>query len=175
MASVSLLKQLLADLDALVEAEGRPVSAANRVKVGLGLDAWLILASFRTRQTLRRRHIPVVGRLMRIVEMALFGVEISLDAELGTGVYIVHSHAVVIGGSTVLGDNVKLLGSNTFGNSQGTGDDYPKVGHNVVIGAGARVLGARTIGDGAKIGANAVVTSDVPADAVAVGIPARVV
>jgi serine O-acetyltransferase len=173
--AVSLIQQLRADLDALVIAEGREVTSANRVKVGLGLDAWLILASFRTRQWLKHHHIPVVGRLVRILEMALFGVEISLDATLGTGVYIVHSHAVVIGGSTVLGSNVKLLGSNTFGNSQGNGHDYPTVGNDVVIGAGVRVVGALTIGDRAKIGANAVVTADIPADAVAVGIPAKVV
>ena len=150
------------------------MSMANRAKVGLGLDAWLILVSFRTRQWLKAHRVPVVGRVIRIVEMALFGVEISLDANVGTGVYIVHSHGVVIGGTTSLGDNVKLLGSNTFGNSQGTGRDYPSVGHDVVIGAGVRVVGAVRIGHRAKIGANAVVTSDIPDDAVAVGIPARV-
>jgi serine O-acetyltransferase len=172
---VSLIQQLRADLDALVLAEGRPVTSANRAKVGLGLDAWLILVSFRTRQWLKHHHVPLVGRVIRLLEMALFGVEISLAATLGTGVYIVHSHAVVIGGSTVLGNNVKLLGSNTFGNSQGNGNDYPTVGHDVIIGAGVRVVGSLIIGDRAKIGANAVVTGDVPADAVAVGIPAKVV
>lgn len=150
------------------------MSMSNRAKVGLGLDAWLILVSFRTRQWLKRQRVPALGRIIRIVEMALFGVEISLDARLGTGVYIVHSHGVVIGGSTFLGDNVKLLGSNTFGNSQGTGNDYPTVGDDAVIGAGVRVVGAVQIGHRAKIGANAVVTSDIPDDAVAVGIPARV-
>jgi serine O-acetyltransferase len=172
---VSLIQQLRADLDALVIAEGRPVTNTNRAKVGLGLDAWLILVSFRTRQWLKAHHVPVFGRLIRLHEMALFGVEISLGATLGTGVYIVHSHGVVIGGTTVVGNNVKLLGSNTFGNSQGTGMDYPTVGNDVVIGAGVRVVGALTIGDRAKIGANAVVTSDIPRDAVAVGIPAKVV
>lgn len=171
---VSLYRQLSADLDALIVAEGRPITLSNRAKIGLGLDAWLILVSFRTRQWLRQKRVPVVGRVIRVLEMALFGVEISLDARLGTGVYIVHSHGVVIGGTTTLGDKVKLLGSNTFGNSQGTGNDYPTVGDDVVIGAGVRVLGAVRIGHRAKIGANAVVTSDIPDDAVAVGIPAKV-
>ena len=170
-----LRSQLAADLDAIVLAEGMPVTAKSRLKVAFGLDAWLLLSSFRLRQSLRSHRIPVAGRLVRTLEMALYGAEISLGATLGTGVYIVHSHGVVIGGNTVLGDRVKLLGGNTFGNSQGTGMDYPTVGDDVVIGAGARILGAHSIGDRSRVGANAVVLADVPADSVAVGIPARIV
>jgi serine O-acetyltransferase len=173
--SGGLLSQMRADLDAIVLMEEMPLTAKSRLKIAFALDAWLLLSSFRLRQWLLAHRVPVVNRIIRAVELALFGAEISLQATLGTGVYIVHSHGVVIGGNTVLGDRVKLLGGNTFGNSQGVGMDYPTVGSDVLIGAGARILGAQSIGDRARVGANAVVLSDVPADSVAVGIPARIV
>lgn len=168
-----LLRQLLADLDSIVRAEDLPPTIANRLRVALGLDAWLLLASFRVRQALKRRRVPIVGRVIRMVEMSLFGAELSLHARIGTGFYVAHSHGVVVGGTTVVGDHVKILGSNTFGNRQGFGLDYPTVGSNVVIGAGARVLGDVTLGDGCRVGANAVVTCDVADGVTVVGIPAR--
>ena len=168
-----ILRQLLADLDSIVAAEHLQPTFANRLRVAIGLDAWLLLASFRIRQALKRRRIPIIGRLIRMVEMSLFGAELSLHATIGTGLYITHSHGVVVGGTTIVGDHVKLLGSNTFGNRDGHGYDYPIVGSNVLVGAGARILGSIAIGDGARVGANAVVTSDVAENVTVVGIPAR--
>jgi serine O-acetyltransferase len=106
------------------------------------------------------------------MQTALFGIEISKDVTLGQGVVFVHTVGIVIGGNARIGDRVVFLGSNTIGNNKNSG--YPQIGNDVVIGAGARILGPVTIGDGASIAANAVVLCDVPAGAVAVGIPAVV-
>ena len=168
-----ILRQVFADLDSIVAAEHLQPTLRNRFRVAIGLDAWLLLASFRIRQALKRRRVPIVGRLIRLVEMSLFGAELSLHATIGTGLDITHSHGVVVGGTTIVGDHVKLLGSNTFGNRDGHGYDYPIVGSHVLVGAGARILGSIAIGDGARIGANAVVTSDVADNVTVVGNPAR--
>jgi serine O-acetyltransferase len=100
----------------------------------------------------------------------MFGIEIARDAELGEGVVFLHTVGIVIGGDSRIGDRVVFLGGNTIGTINNSG--YPRIGNDVVIGAGARVLGPVTVGDGASIGANAVVLRDVPAGFVALGVPA---
>lgn len=92
---------------------------------------------------------------------------------LGHGVYFIHSLGTVVGGNAVLGDRVRLMGNNTIGAARDDGS--PTIGNDVEIGCGARILGPVRIGDGAVIGANAVVLHDVPDGATAVGIPARIV
>jgi serine O-acetyltransferase len=136
-------------------------------------DAYWILVMQRLREFFRRNHIPFVGRILRMLQLILYGIEISPHARIGHGVYFVHSVGVVIGGNAVVGKGTMFLGSNTLGTVHC--ENYPVVGCDVVIGAGARILDGTNIGDGAMIGANAVVTKDVPHGAVAVGIPARVV
>ena len=83
---------------------------------------------------------------------------------------------VVIGETAEIGDNVTIYHGATLG---GTGKDkgkrHPTIGNNVIIGAGAKVLGPLYLGDNVKVGANAVVLTDVPANSTAVGIPARIV
>jgi serine O-acetyltransferase len=105
--------------------------------------------------------------------MTLFGIEIGKDVTLGHGVYFVHTSGIVIGGDSRIGNRVRFYGSNTIGTAKDNG--YPVIEDDVWIGAGARILGPITIGAGARIGANAVVLTSVPAGAVAVGIPAKVV
>ena len=80
---------------------------------------------------------------------------------------------IVIGETAVVGDDVVLFhGATLGGRSMRRGKRHPTLGDNVVVGAGAKILGPVWIGDGAQIGANAVVVKDVPAHAVAVGVPA---
>jgi serine acetyltransferase len=136
----------------------------------LSHDGSQALALQRLRQALRRSHVPVAGAVVRRVQTALFGIEISSNVELGEGVIFLHTVGVVIGGDARVGDRVTFLGNNTLGTLDWRG--YPRIGNDVVIGAGARIIGPVTVGDGAAIGANAVVVSDVPAGATAVGVPA---
>jgi serine O-acetyltransferase len=104
------------------------------------------------------------------------GIEIHPGATIGRRVFIDHGMGIVIGETAVIGDDCTLYHGVTLGGtSWRKGKRHPTLGRGVVIGAGAKVLGPIEIGDGAKIGSNAVVVRDVPADATAVGIPARIV
>ena len=104
------------------------------------------------------------------------GIEIHPGATIGEGLFIDHGAGVVIGETAEIGANVTLYHGVTLG---GTGKDkgkrHPTVGDNVLVGAGCKVLGPITIGANSRIGANSVVLSCVPANATAIGIPARVV
>ncbi len=104
------------------------------------------------------------------------GIEIHPGATIGRGLFIDHGMGVVIGETTEIGDNCVLYQGVTLG---GTGKDHgkrhPTLGDNVLVGAGAKILGPFKVGDNAKIAANAVVLEEVPANATAVGVPARIV
>jgi len=151
----------------------RSLTLRNVLWAMFACDGFILLMMFRTRQWCRRHHIPVVNRVMRLMETALFAIELANDAELGHGVYFMHTVGTVIGGDSKLGDGCILLGSITLG--QATQQGYPQVGARTVIGAGARLLGKIEIGADCAIGANAVVVDHVPEAKVALGVPARVV
>lgn len=106
----------------------------------------------------------------------LYSVDIHPAAQLEPGVVIDHGTGLVIGSTAVVGSGTVLYHGVTLGAKYITkGKRHPTVGRNVIIGAGAKVLGPITIGDGARIGANSVVIADVPENATAVGIPARII
>ena len=104
------------------------------------------------------------------------GIEIHPGAQIGKGLFIDHGHGVIIGETTIIGDNCTLYQGVTLG---GTGKEHgkrhPTIGNNVMISAGAKVLGSFTIGDNSKIGAGSVVLSEVPPNSTVVGVPGRVV
>ncbi len=117
-----------------------------------------------------------LARLISQLVRFFTGIEIHPGAKLGRRILIDHGMGVVIGETAEVGDNVVIYHGVTLG---GTGKDkgkrHPTVGNNVVIGAGAKLLGPVKIGNNVKIGANAVVLKDVPDNATAVGIPARII
>ena len=104
------------------------------------------------------------------------GIEIHPGASIGKRFFIDHGMGVVIGETTIIGDDVLIYQQVTLG---GTGKDlgkrHPTIGNNVIIGAGAKVLGNITIGDNVRVGAGSVVVEDVPEYSTVVGIPGRVV
>ncbi|MCB1615787.1 MAG: serine O-acetyltransferase, partial [Pseudomonadales bacterium] len=103
-------------------------------------------------------------------------VEIHPGAVIGRRFFIDHGMGVVIGETTVIGDDVTLYQGVTLGGtSWNKGKRHPTLGNHVVVGAGAKVLGPFDVGDHAKIGSNAVVTKQVPPNATVVGIPGRVI
>jgi serine O-acetyltransferase len=105
----------------------------------------------------------------------LFDVDIHPAARIGKGTMIDHATGVVIGETTVVGDNVSLLHQVTLGGSgKNVGDRHPKIGSGVMIGAGAVVLGNIQVGNCSKIGCSSVVLSNVPPNHVAVGVPAKI-
>jgi serine O-acetyltransferase len=105
----------------------------------------------------------------------LTGVEIHPGATIGRRFFIDHGMGVVIGETTEIGDDVMLYHGVTLGGrSLHQGKRHPTIGNRVTVGAGAKVLGPLTVGNDSAIGANSVVTHDVPADSIAIGIPAVV-
>ena len=116
-----------------------------------------------------------LARFMSHIGRFFTGIEIHPGATIGHRVFIDHGMGVVVGETAVIGDDCTLYHGVTLGGtSWNKGKRHPTLENGVVIGAGAKVLGPITIGAGAKIGSNAVVVKDVPANATAVGIPARI-
>ena len=119
--------------------------------------------------------LALPARLLSQLARALTGIEIHPGAQIGRRLFIDHGMGVVIGETAEIGDDVVMFHGTTLGGtSMKRGKRHPTVGDRVLIGAGATILGPVTIGDDAKVGANTVVVSDVPAGMVAVGASARI-
>lgn len=120
--------------------------------------------------------IKLFARMISQISRAFTGIEIHPGATIGQNFFIDHGMGVVIGETTIIGDNVTIYQAVTLGGTgKETGKRHPTIGNNVVIGAGARVLGPFTVGDNSKIGAGSVVLKEVPPNSTVVGIPGRIV
>ena len=123
----------------------------------------------------------LIARLISQFSRFLTGIEIHPRAKIGKNLFIDHGMGVVIGETSEIGENVTIYHNVTLGgispsinsDSQRQIKRHPTLMDNVVVGSGAQILGPVVIGENAKIGANAVVTKDVPNNAVMIGIPAR--
>ena len=123
---------------------------------------------------LGKKYFP--ARTVSQLAKFITGIEIHPGATIGRGLVIDHGSGVVIGETAEICDNCTLYQGVTLGGTgKDTGKRHPTLGNNVMVGAGAKVLGPFRIGDNAKIAAGAVVLEEIPANATAVGIPARVV
>ena len=121
-------------------------------------------------------RIPVLPRLVSQVSRVLTGIEIHPGAKIGRGFFIDHGMGVVIGETAEIGHRVLMYHQVTLGGtSLQAGKRHPTVGDNVLLGAAAQIFGPVHIGDNAQVGGGAVVTKDVPANAVVVGNPGRIV
>ncbi len=167
-----LFREILRDTRAIARSIHGEAPAAAAVARTLFHDGAQVLALSRLRAAAQRRGVPLVASALRRLQIAFYGIDIGSDVTLGEGVIFSHTVGIVIGGDAKIGDHVMFLGSNTVGSIRR--NDFPRIGDNVIIGAGARILGAITVGDKATIGANAVVVRDVPAGAIASGVPAQV-
>ncbi|HIE43346.1 MAG TPA: serine O-acetyltransferase [Candidatus Omnitrophica bacterium] len=117
----------------------------------------------------------IISRIISHISRHLTGVEIHPGAKIGRRFFIDHGAGVVIGETSEIGDDVLLYqGVVLGGTSLEKKKRHPTIGNNVLIGAGAIILGPIHIGDGARIAAGSVVIRDVPANATAVGVPARI-
>lgn len=137
----------------------------------LATDGTSAMILYRLMQGAREAHLAPLEMVFNKLNSAVNSCVIGRGADFGPGFVIVHSHGVVINGKVRGGANVHLEHEVTIGDS-GQGE-CPVLGSGVYIGAGAKVIGKVAVGDGAKIGANAVVVHDVAPDTTVVGIPAR--
>jgi len=130
------------------------------------------LLGYRVAHRMFLAGVPVLPRLISMWMRALTGIEIHPAAKIGEGLFIDHGSGVVIGETAEIGKDVTLYQGVTLGGTGfATGKRHPTVEDNVTIGSGAKLLGPITIGHGAKVGANSVVITDVPANSTVVGNP----
>jgi serine O-acetyltransferase len=151
-------------------------AAVNTLEILLAYPGFHARQFHRIAHTLFKWHIPFLPRLISHISRFLTGIEIHPGATIGEGFFIDHGMGVVIGETSVIGDNVTLYQGVTLGGtSHLRAKRHPTLGDNVVVGVGAQLIGDITIGENSKVGAGSVVVSSVPANATVVGVPGRVV
>ena len=154
----------------------RDPAAKSMAEIRLCYPGLQALKSHRRAHQLYQKGHILFARILSQRARHRTGIEIHPGAEIGRRVFIDHGDGVVIGETTVIGDDVTIYQGVTLG---GTGKDkgkrHPTIGNGVTIGAGAKVLGPILIGDHCKIGAGAIVLKDVPDNCTVVGNPGRIV
>jgi serine O-acetyltransferase len=138
----------------------------------LATDGTAAMILYRLMQWSRRNRLTPLEMLFNKLNVVFCNCIIGRGAEFGEGFVLIHSTGVVINGAVRGGSGIHIEHQVTIGAER---RQTPVLGNDVFAGAGAKIIGAVTIGDGARIGANAVVLQDVPAHHTAVGIPARMV
>lgn len=171
MPADSLIGVIAQDVRADVELRGslprRAATVASRVAIAPRLQAVIL---YRLSAAASRRSQGLAA-FVKYVNHVLTGADIAYQSQIGPGLQLFHPVGVVIGADVVLGARCSLQQGVTLGAGP---DGSPRAGDDVRFGPGAKLYDAIVIGDRARIGANAVVQIDVPADAFAAGVPARV-
>ncbi|WP_165449838.1 serine O-acetyltransferase EpsC [Intestinimonas timonensis] len=156
--------------------QARDPAARSKLEIFLLYPGVHAIIFHRVSHWLYRHRLFFLARLNSQIARHLTGIEIHPGAKIGRRFVIDHGMGIVIGETTEIGDDCLIYHGVTLG---GTGKDHgkrhPTLGNNVMVSAGAKVLGPFKVGDGARIAANAVVLSEIPPEATAVGVPARVV
>ena len=173
-------KRLKEDIDSFIK---RDPAARSRLEVAFLYPGFHAILFYRFSHALWKRDFRFLGRYISQTARFLTGIEIHPGATIGARLFIDHGDGVVIGETAHIGDDVTLYQAVTLGGTSPSVDSHkqvdvkrhPTLGNGVIVGSGAQVLGPIVIGEDARIGANAVVTSDIPEGMTAVGIPARVV
>ena len=159
----------------------RDPAAKSKISILLTYPGVKALFFHRIANFFSKAKFDLIARLISQLSRFFTGIEIHPKAEIGKNFFIDHGMGVVIGETSEIGDNVTIYHATSLGgispiiksDEQRDVKRHPTLKNNVVVGSGAQVLGPIVVGENAKIGANAVVTKDVPANAVMVGIPAK--
>jgi serine O-acetyltransferase len=168
---MKLFRDLAIDIRKKAQWRYRSTTRRSLIKAVLA-DGTTAMLLYRLMQWSRRWRLSPLEMLFGRLNSICCQCTIGRGAEFGPGFVLLHSNGVVINGAVRGGENILLEHQVTIGAEE---HEIPKLGNDIYIGAGAKVLGAVVIGDGARIGANAVVVDDVPPHSTVVGIPARVV
>jgi serine O-acetyltransferase len=167
-----ILRNLREDIEATI---ARDPAARSRLEVVLCYPGFQAVLFHRVAHGLWRRGWLLAGRFVSHLGRVLTGVEIHPGARIGRRLFIDHGMGVVVGETAEIGNDVTIYQHVTLGGTslrRGT-KRHPTLGDGVIVGSGAQILGPFTVGAGARVGANAVVLSEVPPGVTVVGIPAR--
>lgn len=168
-----MLRRIRKDIQAVLD---RDPAARNALEVILCYPGFHAILLHRIAHWFHVKGFKLIARLISQFNRFITGIEIHPAAKIGEGLFIDHGMGVVIGETTEIGDNVTIYqGATLGGTGKETGKRHPTIGNNVVISAGAKVLGPFKVGDNSKIGANAVVLSEVPPNCTVVGVPGKIV
>jgi len=173
MGIISWTKTIIEDIKTIKEKD---VAARNIFEVVFLYQGFHVLLAHRIAHKLLYWKIPFIPRMISQIARFFTGIEIHPGATIGKRFFIDHGMGVVIGETTIIGDDVLIYQGVTLG---GTGKElgkrHPTIGNFVTVGAGAKVLGNITIGNYSTIGAGSVVIENVPEHCTVVGIPGRIV
>ncbi len=174
-SKIALIRGIKRVIDDINNIKDKDPAAKSILEIILLYPGFHALLSYRIANKLKKWKIPFIPRLISQLARFFTGIEIHPGATIGEKFFIDHGMGVVIGETTIIGDNVLVYQGVTLG---GTGKDqgkrHPTIGDRVTIGAGAKVLGNITIGSDSNIGAGSVVIDDVPEHSTVVGIPGRI-
>lgn len=159
----------------IISTRERDPAAKNDIEIILLYPGLHAVVSHRIAHAVWKMGLKLIARLISQISRLITGIEIHPGAQIGCGLFIDHGMGVVIGETSIIGDNCTLFQGVTLGGTgKETGKRHPTLGQNVVVGAGAKVLGNITVGDNSYVGANAVILKPVPPNATVVGVPGHV-
>ena len=172
------IKNIFKEIDSIIE---RDPAAGSRLGVIFLYPSFHVMLFYKIGNILWRYNLKFLARLIMHFARIFTGIEIHPAAKIGSNFFMDHGLGIVIGETTEIGENVTIYQGVTLGgimpsvesDLQRNQKRHPTVGNNVIIGSGAQILGAINIGDDARIGANSVVSRDVPANVTVAGVPAR--
>lgn len=170
---MGLLQSIRSDIQA---AKERDPAATSTLEIIFAYPGFHARQLHRLAHTLHTHGLRLPARLISHLSRSLTGIEIHPRAQIGEKLFIDHGMGVVIGETTIIGNNCHLYQGVTLGGtSTKRAKRHPTLGTGVVVGAGAKIIGAVNIGDDAKIGAGSVVVTNVPPNATVVGVPGHIV
>ena len=172
------IKKFLKEIDTIIE---RDPAAESRLGVIFLYPSFHIMIFYKLANTLWRYNLRFIARLIMQIGRMLTGIEIHPAAKIGCNFFMDHGLGIVIGETAEIGEDVTIYQGVTLGGvmpsieseTQRNQKRHPTIGNNVIIGSGAQILGPIKIGDYARIGANSVVSKDVPSNVTVAGVPAR--
>ncbi|MDC1355968.1 serine O-acetyltransferase [Pseudomonadota bacterium] len=173
-----MFKNLIQEIDSIIE---RDPAAGSRLGVVFLYPSFHVMAFYKIGNIFWRYNLKFVSRLIMHLARIFTGIEIHPAAKIGPNFFMDHGLGIVIGETTEIGENVTIYQGVTLGgimpsvesDLQRNQKRHPTIGNNVIIGSGAQILGPINVGDNARIGANSVVSKDVPSDVTVAGVPAR--
>lgn len=170
---MSIISDIKTDIESI---KARDPAAHSSLEIALTYSGVHAVMMHRVAHWFYKKNMIVTARVISQLNRFITGIEIHPGAKIGKGLLIDHGSGVVIGETAEIGDYCLLYQGCTLGGTgKETGKRHPTLGDRVMVGCGAKILGPFKVGDGAKIAANAVVLEEVPPNATAVGVPARIV